>query len=172
MKTLSWKHTDWFGKTFIFFMGQEMIGQLTFQDFFNFRAAYTNRETNFNFATKSFWDRDVVISKDGKAIGEIQHGLFGEQRLKLTSGEKFVLSTSFWEQEAYWKNERGQTIIRYRQAAMSAMGKGVISLDATLTEETESLLISSGLFARQMRRKRVTFVVLVTIPVLAVLRQL
>jgi hypothetical protein len=172
MKTLNWRHTDWNTRNFIFSIGQEIIGQLTFNGFWNFNAVYTDKETNLKFSQKSFWDRDVQITKDGKAVGEIAFGLFGIQTLKLLTGEKFTLSTSFWEQEVYWKNENGDTIINYQQATMSSMGKGLITLKDSLTFEMEKLLISSGLFARQLKRKRAVLFIAVMIPILAATRRL
>jgi hypothetical protein len=172
MKTLNWKHTDWSGKNFIFSIGQEIIGQLTFYSSWNFNAVYTDKETNIKFAQKGFWDRDVLITKDGRTIGEIHNGLFGQQTIKLTSGDKFILSTSFWEHEAYWKTENGETIVKYQQATMSSMGKGLISLNDSLTVETEKLLISSGLFARQIRHKRAALIIVILIPILAASRRL
>ena len=171
MKTLNWRHTDWNARTFIFSIGQEIIGQLTFNSYLNFNAVYTDKETNLKFAQKSFWDRDAIITKDGETVGEINFGLFAIQTLKLVTGEKFTLSTSFWEQEAYWKTEKGETIIKYQQATMSSMGKGLISLKDSLTIDTEKILISSGLFARQARRKRIALFIVVMIPILAASRR-
>lgn len=167
MKTLNWRHTDWSAKNFIFSIGQEIIGQLTFNSSWNFNAVYTDKETRVKFAQKSFWDRDVLITRDGKTIGEIHIGLFGEQALKLVTGERFTLSTSFWEKEAYWKNEKGETIVRYQQATMSSMGKGLISLKDSLTIEIEKLLISSGVFVRQLTHKRRAIAVAIVIPIIA-----
>jgi hypothetical protein len=172
MKTLNWRHTDWNARNFIFSIGQEIIGQLTFYNSWSVSAVYTDKETNLKFAQKSFWDRDVLITKDGKVVGEIDFDLFGTQTLKLPTGERFTLSTNFWEQEAYWKNEQGKTIIKYQQATMSSMGKGLISLNDSQTIEMERLLISSGLFARQLRRKRITLMIIVMIPIMAASRRL
>ena len=167
MKTLNWRHTDWFAKNFIFTMERQIIGQLTFNSSWNFNALYTDKEIKLKFVQKSFWDRNVLITKDGKTIGEIHLGLFGEQTLKLVTGERFILSTSFWEQEVYWKTEKGETIIKYQQATMSSMGKGLISSEDSLTIETEKLLISSGVFVRQLTRKRRAMTVAILIPIIA-----
>jgi len=172
MKTLNWRHTDWNARNFIFSIGQEIIGQLTFNSYWNSNAVYTDKEANLKFTQKSFWDRDVKITKDGKTIGEIDFGLFGTQSLKFVTGERFTLSSSFWEQEVYWKNEQGETIIKYQQATMSSMGKGLISLKDSLTVETEKLLIGSGIFVRQLRRKRAALIVVIMIPILAASRRL
>jgi hypothetical protein len=172
MKTLNWRHTDWNARNFIFTIGQEIIGQLTFSSYLNFNAVYTDKETNLKFAQKSFWDRDAIITKDGETVGEINFGLFATQTLKLVTGERFSLSTSFWEQEVYWKNEKGETIVKYQQATMSSMGKGLISLKDSLTIEVEKLLISSGLFARQVRHKRLILVAAIMIPIFAASRRL
>lgn len=172
MKTLNWKRTDWNGRSFIVSIGQEVIGQLTFNNTWNFNATYTDKHTQLKFAQKSFWDRDVSITEDGKMIGEIHSGLLGEKTLQLVTGEKFVISTSFWEQEVYWKTEKGETIVKYQQATMSSMGKGLISLNDSLTIETEKLLISSGLFIRQSTRKRVARTMAIMIPIIAASSQL
>ncbi|MDZ4716798.1 MAG: hypothetical protein SH819_15135 [Cytophagales bacterium] len=167
MKTFTWKHTGWSAKHYIFSMGEQIIGQLTFLNSWNSNALYTDNETEFKFAQKSFWDRDVLITKDEKTIGEIHSGLFGEKKLTLATGETYFLSTSFWEQEVYWKTEKGETIIRYKQAAMSSLAKGSISLTDTLPRQTEKLLISGGIFIRKMTRKRIALTVAVGIPILA-----
>ena len=172
MRTLNWRHTDWNARNFIFSIGQETIGQLTFHSSWNFNAVYTDKETRLKFSQKSFWDKDVLITKDGKAVGEINFRLFGTQTLRLVTGGSFTLSTSFWEQEAYWRTEKGDTIIKYQQATMSSMGKGLISLNDPLTIETEKLLVSSGLFARQARHKRIVLFMVFMIPILAASRQL
>jgi len=171
MKTLNWRHTDWNARNFIFSIGQEIIGQLTFSSYWNFNAVYTAKDTNMKFSQKSFWDRDAIISKDGETVGEINFGLFATQTLKLVTGDRFTLSTSFWEQEAYWKTENGETIIKYQQATMSSMGKGLISLNDSLTIDKEKLLISGGLFARQVRHKRIVLFIAIMIPVLAASRR-
>ena len=172
MKTLNWRHTDWNARNFIFSIGQEIIGQLTFSSYTNFNAVYTDKETNLKFTQKSFWDRDAIVTKDGEKVGEINFGLFATQTLKLVTGQKFTLSTSFWEHEVYWKNEEGETIIKFQQATMSSMGKGLISFEDSLTIEQEKLLISSGLFARQLRHKRLILTAAIVIPIIAASRRL
>jgi hypothetical protein len=163
MKTLNWRHTGWNARNFLFTIGQEIIGQLTFNSFWNFHAVYTDNDTNLKFSQKGFWDRGVLITKDGRTLGEIDFGLFGTQTLKLATGERYTLSTSFWEQEIFWKNEKGDTIVKYQQATMSSLGKGLISLNDTLTMETEKLLISGGLFIRKVMQKRRALVVIMVI---------
>ena len=171
MKTLNWRHTDWLGKNFIFSIGQEIIGQLTFNSW-NMNAVYTDRDTTIKFVKKSFWSQDVFVTSDDKVVGEISFNLFKRQTLKMASGEKYILSTSFWEQEVYWKTEHGETIIKYRQATMSSMGKGLVSLKDTLSIETEKLLICSGLFTRQLIRKRLVLIMVIMIPIFGSLRRL
>ncbi|HZF65625.1 MAG TPA: hypothetical protein VEZ55_14120 [Chitinophagaceae bacterium] len=167
MKTLNWKRTDWKARNFIFSVGEELIGQLTFNSTWNFKAVYTDEQTQLKFVQNSFWNRDVLITKDGKAIAKIHSGIFGEQTLKLVTGVKYFISTSLWEQEVYWKTEKGETIIKYQQATMSSMENGLISLEESMTSEMEKLLISSGLFVRQMRRKRITRTLVIMLPILA-----
>jgi hypothetical protein len=172
MKTLNWRHTDWSARNFIFSVGQEIIGQLTFNSYWNSNAVYTDKDTNLKFAQKSFWDGDVLVTKDGKAVAKIDFGLLGTQTLQLLSGEKFTLSTSFWEQEVYWKNAEGKTIIKYQQATMSSMGKGLISLNESVTIEMEKLLVGSGIFARQLRRKRAALIIVIMLPIITASRRL
>jgi hypothetical protein len=171
MKTLNWRHTDWNARNFIFSIGHEIIGQLTFHSSWSFNAVYTDKESKLKFSQKSFWDRNVLITKDEKIIGEIDSGLFGSQTLKLMTGERFILSSNFWGRDVNWKTEKGETIIKYQQATMSSMGKGLISLTDSLTIETEKLLISSGLFVRQLIIKRVSLTVAIVIPLLVATRR-
>jgi len=167
MKTLNWRRANWLARNFILSIGQETIGQLTFNNSWNFNAVYTDKETNLKFARKSFWDSDVLITKDEKAIGEINFGLWGTQTLKLATGEKFTLSSNFWGQVVTWKNENGETIVKYQQATMSSMGKGLISLMDSLAIEKEKLLVSSGLFARQLMHRRIAVLMAAMIPIMA-----
>ena len=154
MRTLNWNNTGWFEKNFTFTKEQQVVGQLSFSNVWSFNATYSDEHTQLNFAQKSFWDRDVLVTKHGETIGEINNGVFGEKTLKLVTGERFFMSTSLWEQEVYWKTEKGETIIQYQQALMSSMKKGSISFKESLPIDTEALLISSGLFIRKMTRRR------------------
>jgi len=86
MRTLNWKHTDWNARNFIFSVGKEIIGQLTFYSSWNFNAVYTDKETKLRFAQNGFWDRNVLITKDGQKIGEIKSGFFIHPTLILTTG--------------------------------------------------------------------------------------
>ena len=92
MKTLNWRHTDWNARNFIFSIGQEIVGQLTFSSYWNFNAVYTDKDTNLKFSQKSFWERDAIISKDGETVGEINFGLFATQTLKLVSAVSGVFT--------------------------------------------------------------------------------
>lgn len=98
-----------------------MIGRLTLDSLWNFNATYSHREEMLKFAQKSFWSNLIFVMKEGRKVGEIRMGMLGEQTLKLESGERFFLYASFWEQEAYWKSEAGETVVRYRQAFMSPL---------------------------------------------------
>jgi hypothetical protein len=167
MNTLNWRGTSWTARNFIFSIGDETIGQLTFGDHWSFNAAYTDKQTHLKFTQKSFWDRDVVVTSEGNTIGEIHSGPFSQQTLRLGNGERFSLSTSFWEQEAYWKTDKGETVVKYQQATMSSMGKGLITLEGNLGTEREILLVCSGLFARQMARKRIRRTAAIMIPMIA-----
>lgn len=170
MKTLNWRHTDWSAKNFVFFLGQEIVGQLTFQSSWNFNAVYTDNKTRLKFTQKSFWDRKVSITRDDKEVGEMDSGLLGKQTLKLSTGETFELVSNFWGRDVTWKNTSGDTIAKYQQATMSSMGKGKIDITDSLTIEIEKILISSGLFVRQLILKRVTLTIAIVVPILAASR--
>lgn len=119
------------------------------------------------FAQKSFWSNLIFVMKEGRKVGEIRMGMLGEQTLKLESGERFFLYASFWEQEAYWKSEAGETVVRYRQAFMSAMSRGEITAAASLPSETKNLLVGSGLLLRSMMAKRRALTVAILLPIIA-----
>lgn len=167
MKILTWKHTDWFARNFQLAIEDQTIGQLSFTNSWNINALYSDNQINLEFAQKSFWDRDVLVTKAGETLGEISSGLFGTSSLKLANKEKYSLSTSFWEQEVFWKTPQGETIIKYQQATMSSMAKGVISVNKELPLDTEKLLISSGLFIRQLARKRAAVVAVICLMIVA-----
>lgn len=167
MKTLHWKRTNWTAQNFIFSAGRDILGQLTFHSNWNFKAVYTDQQTKLKFVQESFWSRDVLITEGERIVGKIRSGLFGGSTLTLPAGDTYVIATSLWEQEVYWKTEQGETIIKYQQAIMSSLEKGVISFKNKLPLETEKLLMSSGLFIRQMRLKRIIRTVVVMIPIMA-----
>jgi hypothetical protein len=170
MKTLNWRHTDWNARTFVFSLGKEIIGQLKFHSPWSFNAVYTDKETKLKFSQKNSWYGKIRITRDQKPVGEIDSGLFGKQILKLATGEKYELVSNFWGRDVQWKNSKGEMIINYKQATMSSMGKGTISLADSLTIELEKLLVSSGLFVRQLVIKRVAVLVAIFVPILAASR--
>ena len=167
MRTLNWRHTDWNARNFIFSVGQEIIGHLTFYSSWNFNALYTAKETKLRFAQNGFWDRKITITTDGQKIGHIKSGFFIHPTLILITGEKFILSSNVWGRNVNWKTENGETIIKYEQATMSSMGKGLINSKDSLTLETERLLISSGLYIRQYLHKRAAVIVAIAFPIIA-----
>lgn len=171
MKTLNWKHTDSSARNFIFFIGQEIIGNLTFYNTWDFNATYTDNNTKITFKQRSFWNSKVAITKDEKAIGEIKAGLFEKLRIVLATGERYELTTNFWGRDVGWKNAKGERIINFKQGTFSSMGKGTISLEDNLSLDTGKLLMSSGLFVRQLIQKRVVFAVVIMIPVLMMARR-
>jgi len=154
----------------MFLMDQATIGELSFYGSWHFNAVYTDRETHLKFARKSFWDNDIRITQGGQIMGTLHKLFFGQQVLTLPSGERFTLSTSFWEQEVYWRNENGNTVIRYQQATMSSMGKGSISVQDTLPMDTQRVLMAGGLFARHLRRKKASLLVAFFFPMMIALR--
>ena len=170
MKKLNWRHTDWNARNFVFLLGQEIIGQLSFNSTWNFNAVYTDKETRLKFTQKGFWDRRVSITRDGKEIGEIERVFFDKQTLTLITGEKYELVSNIWGRDLSWKNSAGETIIKYQQATMSSMGKGTITLTDSLTIEAGKMLVTSGLFIRQLILKRRTLIVMIFIPILAAFR--
>ncbi|MBF9239622.1 hypothetical protein I2I05_19675 [Hymenobacter sp. BT683] len=159
MKTSTWKCADWLAQRFVITLERQREGQLLFTSWWHHDAVYTDHDTKLQFARKSFWSSDIFITKDGEPLGEIRFGLFGEPALTRASGELFVLSTSLWEQEAYWKTAGGETLMRFQQAALSFIGKGVIRSAEALPRELETLLVSSGVFAQQLSRNRTVLLV-------------
>ena len=166
MKTLNWRHTDWNARNFVFQVGQEIIGQLSFYSVWNFNAVYTDSETKLKFAQKGFWSK-ILVTQEEKVVGKIDSGIFGRQTLTLSTGEVFRLSTDFWGSNVRWSNAAGEIVVNYKQATMSSMGKGVIDLRDTMNTEVETLLISAGLFIRQLTQKRRTLMVALMLPILA-----
>lgn len=170
MRTLNWRHTDWNARNFVFFLGQEIIGQLTFNSHWSFNAVYLDAETRLKFTQKGFWSRKVSIDKEGKKIGEIDNGFLGKQLLTLTNGERYELVSNFWLRNVTWKNANGSTIVKYRQATMASMGKGIVELTDSGKSEIEKLLVASGLFVRQLILKRAALTALIFLPILAAVR--
>jgi hypothetical protein len=167
MKTLNWRHTDWNARNFVFSLGQEVVGQLAFYSSWNFNAVYTDKDTRLTFSQKGILNRNVSITKDGNPVGEIDFSLFVDQTLKLTTGELFTLSTNVWGRDVNWKTKDGEVVVKYQQATLNSMGKGVVSVEDSLTDETAKVLVSSGLFVRQLIRKRVALTVVCMIPIIA-----
>jgi hypothetical protein len=168
MKTLNWRHTDVSARIYVFQIGQEIIGQLRFNSYWNFNAVYADKETKLRFIeSNDFLRRTVSITRDGKLIGKMRSGLFAKQTLELLNGEKYVLTSNLWGRDVRWENSKGEPIMKYQQATMASMEKGVINLKDTLTEETEKLLMSAGLFMRQLILKRILLIFLFLIPILA-----
>jgi hypothetical protein len=167
MRTVNWRHTDWGARNFVFSVGETIIGHLSFYSSWNFNAVFTDQNVRIKFSQKNFWNRDVMISQAEQKIGEVTFSLFGNQLLTLETGERFTLSTNVWGRNVTWKNQHGEVIVQYRQATMSSMGKGVINLVDSLPGETEKLLMSCGLFVRQLILKRVALVVAMFIPIIA-----
>ncbi|MCC5927797.1 MAG: hypothetical protein JJU28_01000 [Cyclobacteriaceae bacterium] len=166
MRTLNWCRTNWIARNFVFSIGQEIIGQLTFHSSWNFNAVYTDKETKIRFAQTGFWDRSVLITKDGEKIGIIKSGFFIHPTLTLVTGEKFILSSNIWGRDVNWKTKEGKTIIQYKQTTLSSMEKGIIKLNDSLTIDIEKLLISSGLFIRQYIHKRAALMIAIAIPII------
>lgn len=166
MKTLNWKRTDWTARNFIFTLGQEIIGQLTFYSSWNFNAVYTDKESKLKFTQKGFWNKEVVITKNEDKIGIIESGFFKHPTLKLKTGEIFTLSSNVWGRDVRWEKNIGEIVIKYEQTTFSAMGKGLIKIKDSLDIEIEKLLISSGLYIRQYIHKRAAVTIAIAIPII------
>jgi hypothetical protein len=168
MKTLNWRHTGWSARNFVVSVGRELVGQLTFDNSWNFNAVYTDKETRLVFAQKGFWNLDVSVSRDGQPIGEIRNDFFfGRQTLQLATGETYVLTSNAWGRNLNWKTAEGKPLVYYDQATLGSGGWGTIRLSESLTVDTEKLLVSTGIFGRQLLQRRLARVVLVMIPVIA-----
>lgn len=154
MRTINWRHTDWGARNFVLSMGEQVMGSLSIGTSWIFKGSYTDHSTNLKFAQRSFWDRDMVITNGNEKVGEISSSILGRHRLLTSAGRAYFLSTSLFEQEAYWKTESGQTLITYQQATMSSLGKGTIKMAESLSVEEQTLLIASGIFARKAEHRR------------------
>ncbi len=165
MKTIHWNNLDWSTRHFIFTLEEKPIGQLDFSSFWNLDAVYSDPETVLHFTHKGFWNRKIIITKGEEIIAEVQRGAFTPLTLHLASGEQFTLHTNVWGRDVQWKNEKGESIIQYKQATLGTMmAKGSVVFKASLPPETAKILMSSGLYIRQCVRKRgATFVSIGTI---------
>jgi hypothetical protein len=149
MNTLQWRHTDWTAKSFVFSIGEKIIGQLTFAGSLTFSATYNSNKNKLKFSEKDFWGKEVSIEKDGNVVALFSHNIFGNQTLTLKNGDKFSLTSDFWGSNAKWQNLKGDTIVTYSAATMSTMGKGTIHISENMDEEIEEILFSGGLFIKQ-----------------------
>ena len=167
MKTVHWKRANWLATRFVFDLEQQAVGHLLFPSSWNFDAVYTDRDTQLRFAQRSFWTGDVSITQQGEPIGTIRFGVLGGQSLTLVTGERFRLSTGFWQQAASWQKENGETVIRYEQAALGSSGKGIVCSPDALPPALETLLLSSGVYVRQLNQKRTAVMVAIVMPLIA-----
>jgi hypothetical protein len=163
MRTLQWRHTDWTARKFVFQVGPDTIGQLSFNNYWNLNAIYVDSETSIKFSQKSFFDDAVVVTQNEKVIGTLSCG-FMRQSLRLTNGERYDLVSNFLGRDVKWKNQRGEELIKYHQATLSTMGRGTIHTSSTLSRETEILMISGGLFIKQLMLKRMLIVMVAMFP--------
>ena len=83
------------------------------------------------------------------------------------TGERFQLSTGFWQQAASWQKENGKTVIRYEHAALGSRGKGIVCSPDALPPALETLLLSSGVYVRQLTQKRTAVMVAIVMPLIA-----
>jgi|GEM_PF-1933254 len=168
MKTLNWRHTDWNARNFIFFIGQEIIGQLNFNSLWNFNGFYTDKESKIQFKEYGgyFWKRAVSIIENDKIIGEITYNFFLEPKLKLVAGDTYLLTSNFWGRDVKWINAQNEIVMKYDQATMSSMGKGTITYKDSLSTETEKLLMTAGIYVRQLILKRASLLIVIMIPIL------
>lgn len=167
MKTFTWQRLNWFATRFLVRMEQHPVGQLLFTSSWNWDAEYTEQDTTLRFVQPSAWSNEVLVTQDGQPVGGIRFRLFGEQTLQLASGEYFVLSTSPWQQEVYWKTPSGETLLTYQQATWSARSTGIISSPNALSAELERLLLSSGIYMRQLSQMRTALLILILLPLLS-----
>jgi len=154
MQTIEWNHVGWSTLNFVFSLEEKPIGQLDFSGLWNFKAVYSDPETALYFTPKGFWNRKVIITEREKVIAEVKRGAFTPLTLYLASGEQFTLHANVWGRDVQWKNEKGDSIIQYKQATLGNMAKGSIVFKASLPLETAKILMSSGLYIRQYLRKR------------------
>ncbi len=169
MKTLNWRHTDWSARKFIFFSGQEIIGELNFNSAWNFNGTYVDSGSEFQFRENAdrIWKRRVFITRNGQLVGSLHYQLFRDPQLQLATGETFILPSNFFGRNVQWTNSKNEAIVKYEQASMTSMGKGTITLTTPLPAETEKVLIIAGLYIRQLILKKTSLLLIVLIPIFA-----
>lgn len=167
MKSIQWRHTDWSARRFVFQAGQELIGQLVFANNWNFDATYSSSDSRLTFTEKGFWDRKVHITRDGVEVALLTNTLFGKALLQLHSGEVYQLKSNFLGRNIQWLNSQDEVVIQYKQATLSTMGKGTVQFHQTLSNATEQLLLSSGLYMPRLVVKRMMTVMVCCIPIMA-----
>lgn len=168
MTTFNWRHTDWRGKEVLFTtVERQVVGKLSLYGSWN--ASYSYDESDFNFTSKGLFDTKVRITQDGNLLARLKMGSFGLPTLTLATGERFILSTDFWERELYWKTDRGEKCMIYHRPALSSMGKGMVYVKDGLAGEKARLLMSTGLYARKRVHYLITLAIAVIVPIVVVL---
>jgi hypothetical protein len=161
MNTMQWRHTDWVGRNFIFWLNEKVVGQLTFKNSWNLNAIYRSEQNQLKFVVSGFWKTKVKVFKNDDLIGEIETHFYGKQTLKLSNGKSYSLTSGFWGRNTQWADSKGETLIKYTTAYLRSMGKGTITISDKLAPDEKDLLVSSGLFARQLFLKMAAVVVIV-----------
>lgn len=162
MKTLNWRAIDLNSRNLILSAGHEVVGQLSFISYWNSDAVYSDKESEFMFNSKGIFKNDILISKKGQPIGELNFRFFGDHTLTLSSGEKFILSSSPWGRDVNWKSASGEVIVHYQQTSAFSTRQGFVNVKDSLDSGLQKLLTSSGLFARQlMLYHRLMFIAIV-----------
>jgi hypothetical protein len=167
MNTLQWRHTDWTGRNFIFWLNEKVIGELTFKSSWDLNAVYQSQQAQLKFIVTGFWKNRILIMRGNEKLGEIKNGFSGKQTLTLVNGKSYVLTSGFWGRSAQWSNLNGEILIKYTTASIRSMGKGTIIVSHNLAADEKELLVSTGLFARQMLLKMAVMVLIIMIPAMS-----
>jgi len=163
MKTLNLKSTSWTARNFIFGLGQEIIGRLSFQSGFRYKASYEEKNLSYQFASPSFWGSSIDVLSSGKKIATLKQKWFKDY-ITLATGETFTFRSSFGGRKQWWATAQGKEIVQFTSPTFNSLGRSTITIDDDLSTDTSTLLMSSGIVVRQLRVQRVLlFVVLIPV---------
>ncbi|HNP18890.1 MAG TPA: hypothetical protein PKL31_10680 [Fulvivirga sp.] len=157
METITWKNSDLSGLRFDFETNAKSLGTLKVLSEFSSNASFTTDNDHLQFKNVGFWDRKVIIKKNGQPIGEIKNRIFGQTYIELKNGNKFRLSSNLIGRNLKWLGVNGQSIMEYKMATLNSMRKGFIGVGDSMTKYDKEILLSAGLIAGRFKTYRLLF---------------
>ena len=137
-----------FGNKLTIVRGEELVGNIVWDNFFSARAQATFNGRRFTL-NREFFLSKLEIYEAGNQIllGSIMVNLFNPRSDVVINGKRFELEIkNFWQSRWSWKFN-GAEIITYQSNELLTREKGEIHLFTTCSEEVEVLLLM-GLFVR------------------------